>query len=159
MTAPVEVGCSAERPALVHGLSGFLSNYQLSRSTADVDLSPLAKTTPCPWRIVVGRGQRINLTVVDFATSRAAADVGLVCVQYAVVTERSIPPTTKRVCGGDRRRRHIHTSLSNSVDVRLTSGRHNVNTDQHFYFLLHYKGQSITVSEKSSFAEVAFIKS
>jgi len=42
-------------------------------------------TTPCPWRIVVGRGQRINLTLIDFATPRAE-DVGLVCVQYGVVT-------------------------------------------------------------------------
>jgi len=139
VTAPVEVGCSAERPALVHGLGGFLSNYRPSRSTADL----VARATSCPWRIVVGRGQRINITLVDFATPRADADVGLVCVQYAVMTERLRQPRTRRVCGGNRRRQHLYTSSSNSVDVHLTSGRNHVDADEHFYFLLHYKGQSV----------------
>ena len=142
VTSPVEVGCSADRPALVHGLSGFLSNYQPPRSTSDLELSPPVTTTPCPWRIVVGRGQRINITLIDFATPRAAADVGLGCLQYAVVTERLRPPRTLRVCGGHRRRRHLHTSTSNAVDIHVTSGRHDVDADEHFYFLLHYKGQS-----------------
>jgi len=159
VTAPVEVGCSADRPAIVPGLSGFLSNYQPPRSTSDLDLSPpVTMTTPCPWRIVVGRGQRINLTLVDFATPRAAANVGLGCLQYAVVTERVRPPRTLRVCGGDRRRRHLHTSLSNAVDVHVTSGRHNVDTDEHFYFLLHYKGQSLTVHDESTGVESVSMK-
>ena len=144
VTAPVEAGCSVDRPALVRGLGGFLSNYRPSRSlTADVGLSPGASTPPlpCPWRIVVGRGQRINLTLVDFATPKAAGDVGLGCVEYAVVTERQArPPTSLTVCGGNRRRRHLRTSLSNAVDVHVTSGRHVVDSDEHYYFLLHYKG-------------------
>jgi len=141
VTTPVEVGCSADRPAIVRGLSGFLSNYRPPRST-DLDLSPPVTMTPCPWRIVVGRGQRINLTLVDFATLRAAVDVGRGCLQYATVTERLSPPTSLRVCGSERRRRLIYTSMSNAVDIHVTSGRHNGDTDEHFYFLLHYKGQS-----------------
>jgi len=143
VTAPVEVGCSADRPAIVHGLSGYLSNYRPSPSTSDIGLSLPATMTPCPWRIVVGRGQRINLTLVDFATPRAATDVGrLGCLQYAVLTEHVRPPRTLRVCGGDRRLRHLHTSLSNVVDVHVTSGRHNdnVDADERVYFLLYYKG-------------------
>lgn len=145
VTSPVEVGCSAERPALVHGLSGFLSNYQPPRSTSELDLSAPVTTTPCPWRIVVGRGQRINITLIDFATPRAAADVGLGCLQYAVLTERVKPPRTLRVCGGHRRRRRLHTSTSNAVDIHVASGRHDLDADEHFYFLLHYKGQSLRI--------------
>jgi len=154
VTAPIEAGCSADRPALVHGLGGYLSNYRPPWSTPDVDLSPsVMPPLPCPWRIVVGRGQRINLTLVDFATPRVAADVGLGCLQYAVVTERVKPPRTVRVCGGHRRRRHLHTSSSNAIDVHVTSARHNVADYERFYFLLHYKGQSpnlAAVSEDSS---------
>ena len=150
VTPPVKVGCSADRPAVVGGLSGFLSNYQPLRSIDDLGLSPPVETTPCPWRIVVGRGQRINLTLVDFATPRAAADVGLACVQYALVTERVRPPRTRRVCGGDRRRRHLHTSLSNSVDIHLTSASRDVDANDHFYFLLRYKCKSLTVRQKLS---------
>jgi len=135
-----EAGCSADKPALVGGLGGFLSNYR--SLTADVGLSPAVSTPACPWRIVVGRGQRINLTLVDFATPKAASNVALRCVQYAVVTElHTRPSTSLAVCGGARRRRHLHTTLSNAVDVRVTSGRHGVDSDEHFYFLLHYKGQ------------------
>jgi len=151
VTAPIDVGCSPDRPALVHGLAGFLSNYRPSpSSTADLGLPVPAPPPPsCPWRIAVGRGQRINLTLIDFATPKAAhgADVGgLGCVQYAVVTERQRPPRTLRVCGGDRRRRHLYTSLSNAVDVHITAGQHTVDAAQEdFYFLLQYKGRSLNV--------------
>lgn len=140
VTAVVEMGCSTERPATIHGLSGFLSNYRPLRSPSDVGLSAPVTTTPCPWRIVVGHGQRINLTLIDFARPTAAGDVGLGCLQYAIVTERVRPLKTLKVCGGDRRRRHLHTSLSNSIDVHVTSGHHNADADKHFYFLLHFKG-------------------
>jgi len=148
VTSPVEVGCSPDRPAVVSGLAGFLSNYVPSQSTSDLGPS---RTTPCPWRIVVGPGQLINLTLIDFGTPRAVADVRPGCVQYAVVMERVRPPRTIRVCGGHRRRQHLHTSLSNAVDIHVTSGRHDV--DEHFYFLLHYKGQLLTnVAGLSTFA-------
>jgi len=146
VTAPVEAGCSADRPALVGGLAGFLSNYRPSRSPTTADAALSSPPPPCPWRIVVGRGQRINLTLVDFGTPPAADG----CVQYATVTERHVagpprsrhagPPTSINVCGGNRRRRHIQTTSSNAVDIQVTSGRHDVDT---YYFLLQYKGQLI----------------
>lgn len=139
VTLPATVGCSADTPAIVDGLSGYLSNYHPPRPATELQLSPLTSTMPCPWRIVVGRGQRIDLTLIDFMTPRAVYP-GLACEQYAVVTEWSRPPKTRRVCAGAQRRRHLYESQSNFVDVRLTSRRSN--SDQQFYFLLHYKGRS-----------------
>lgn len=94
----------------------------------------------CPWRIELPRGERINLTLVDFSTPNADVSTdSQICHQYALVTEKLSTTENGRVCGGDRREKHVYTSRTNTIEIRIITKK-NVETDRNFYFLLRYEG-------------------
>ena len=119
---------------------GYLSNSVAATSGVGA--------TSCPWRITLSPGQRINITLIDFARpllrptpqqqQQQEQQHGSLCFQYALITERKATTRTTRVCGGDIRVRHVYISRANIVEIRII--RRN-NRDAEEYFLLKYEGR------------------
>jgi len=151
-TRPANSNCSPDNPLKIRDSVGFLSNLYTEQHSG-------YGSSSCPWRISVEPGQRINITLLDFATPTATDALILaappsqdpaagsiqglgstrVCYQYASVIERLSSTRTFHVCGGDRRERHVHTSLTNVIDVNVVA-RKNAETEKEYYFLLQFKG-------------------
>ena len=98
-------------------------------------------STSHPWRIEAPTGQRINISILDFA-----AHVGelsnrqLPCRPYGFVTEK---PNKKNVSlcdavGGATRQREtfVYTSDTNNVDIVLVTG----NNADNYNFLVKLNG-------------------
>ena len=97
-----------------------------------------------PWRIVVPKGQIIELTLIDFmvGTRNATNFVGNVprtCEVYATVKESHSQAQT--VCGSIKKQSVVYTSSSNEVEIRLTSSTQSENQK---HFLLKFKGTILT---------------
>lgn len=98
----------------------------------------------CPWVITLQPGQRINVTLYDFnMPTRHNHDAGL-CHQYALITERQSATRNMRLCGGDQRIRNVFVSRGNTIEVRIIKR----GEEQEQYFLLHYEGQYLYLTEK-----------
>ena len=109
-------------------------------------------TQDCPWVLQATGGQRISLSVLDFGTvyrdedkkwihssySSANCPVHLVMVDG---TARSRTP----LCGGGNRQRHLLDSKENRVEIHVTM---QMSKAQMPYFLLRYKGESVSFSQK-----------
>ena len=89
----------------------------------------------CPWVVQAPPGQHINFTLHDFGRARGTSEV---CHAYAILRETS-PEQRLTVCNGRERRRHVYTSLSNTVEIRIlgsNKGRH---------FLLEYQSKRFQI--------------
>jgi len=123
----------------------------------------------CPWLIVAAPGQRINITLMDFAVydrapslvasrtrrdlspsgrtggsrrgaAAASAATARFCREYAVVSEHG---ATKNlvVCSDHRpRTRLVYTSRSHQVRVTFTDVTTDGDTDTQPYFAIKYEG-------------------
>jgi len=130
---------------------GYLSNIASSSSSSSSYSAAECIDGGPEWLIEASPGQRINLTLWDFAqrSQRDAAARLSGCIKYATVTEISSVDSEeeKIVCGSQRgtadRRRHVYTSLGNAVRIRLhviakeDSATESSSTPR---FLLHYEG-------------------
>lgn len=114
--------------------TGFLSN-RLSST-----MSKLCGSTESPWTIRVLRGQRINLTLLDFSSghlSLKGQNPTTPCDLYAVLQEADAVSSTN-VCGtGKVQSLHVYTSVGNSLKVILKPRK--VNSTNNFVF--RYDGE------------------
>ena len=98
----------------------------------------------CPWIIEVPRGQRINITLNDFAVEKRGqpnskpflSDALPNCRVYATIQEAGSRATS--ICGGDSRVKHVYTSRTNMVKIRVVG--QDVEASRP-YFILSYKGK------------------
>jgi hypothetical protein len=94
----------------------------------------------CPWVIQVPAGQRINVTLFDFALSTSYSRSPDICNIYATIREGSRLETN--VCGGEKRVKNTFLSETNRIEVvmsPLVTGKHESDASIP-HFLLHYKG-------------------
>jgi hypothetical protein len=97
----------------------------------------------CPWVIQVPAGQRINITLLDFALPTSYSRPSDVCSVYATVREDVRGSRLEmNVCGGERRIKTVHLSETNRIEVVMSSLVTGHRDPDGFlpYFLLHYKG-------------------
>ena len=135
---PHRQGCPASDHVTLTGTSGYLANVV----TEETEYGSLT----CPWKVVLPRGQRINISLFDFATpieeNYALADTGI-CYQYAIVTEKTSTTRNIRVCGGTDRERNIYTSRTNALEIRIIT-RNNVESDKVYHFALKWEGNDFS---------------
>jgi len=112
----------------VEGLSGYMANIITEEHGYG--------SQRCPWVISVPRGQRINLTLVDFGVASRFLDVGNMCHVYAKISETRMASEVT-VCGSRTRERSIYISETNRLEVSIMSLKDN---EQPIYFLLKYQG-------------------
>ncbi len=97
----------------------------------------------CPWIIQVPPGQRVNVTLFDFALSTSHSRPYDVCSVYATVREEVRGSRLEtNVCGGERRVKAVYLSETNRIEIvmsQLVTGRQESDSSL-LYFLLHYKG-------------------
>ena len=132
MLDPIQGSCQSSRAMIVREPVGFVP-------------STLTFETQCgspasPWVIEVEPGRKINITLHDF-TKGFIADGSTfpgVCYAYAIIKEEG-RHEVQTICGGRKRVRHVYTSLSNRVEIRIMNGGGGQQRQQ--YFLLHYEGR------------------
>ena len=92
----------------------------------------------CPWLVEAKPGQHINITLYDFGHggwkhTNMVSDTG-VCHVTAIIREKGNGDDRgATVCGGVGRRRHVYTSSSHAVEVRVMGSAQG-------FFLLGYQG-------------------
>ena len=109
--------------------------------------------TNCPWVITARPGQKINVTLYDFAdyasiTTTPESGLGVLedtkyCREYAMIKEGS---SMKNVvaCNQEDRRQRVYTSTTHQVAVNIRDLVLDATPSVHF--LLRYEGEYINVS-------------
>ena len=103
-------------------------------------------STDCPWILTVERGQKLNITLLDFTkhptpngsvSTRGQTDSDTLCYKYATIRE---PQTSREtvVCGGEERERVVYISVTNKVQVEIAKY---ISPKKDSHFLLKYKGE------------------
>ena len=107
---------------------GYISSYKAQTTKCG---SP-----DCPWLLEAQPGQRLNISLINFAwtTPERGQAFGTNCKVFATLKEAS-GTRGETVCGKNVRERHVYTSLTNAVELRIVG---NVKSEQ---FLLYYEGQ------------------
>ena len=98
----------------------------------------------CPWLIEVQPGQKINITLYDFSDkSKPITNTWIpnTCNRFGVIKETAAP-TDKPICKGQKRERHLYTSVSNSLEIHVVSPEV---LDKAGQFLLYYEGRTVCV--------------
>ena len=100
----------------------------------------------CPWVVSAARGQRINITLHNFARYHSQ-DSGAIsdqfrpdaCYEFAVLKEGN---SKKNVvgCVGEDRQTHIYTSTGNSVELYVLD---RIIATEAVQFLLEYNGKCL----------------
>ena len=128
--------CRTDVPITLTSPTGYISS--------SITMETGRGSQACPWRIEVLPGQRINITLYNFARAGGGEDAGLaerkpkVCYQYAVLREKDYVRAITE-CEGATRRSIAYVSTSNVVEVNILARKtHEV------HFLLHYEGKSPT---------------
>src|SRR6218665_1714130 len=130
-----ELLCSLTSSALrLTAPSGYISNI----FTEETELG----TVKCPWLIQAGKGQRINVTLLDFGTASVTGggagdlpEAGKTCQAYAIISERQSSRSVT-VCSGTERQRHVFLSEQEQLEVRV---QHGMNRNRTRNFLLKYE--------------------
>ena len=132
------MGCKGEKLIISDSHSGYLSNA--------IAASQGFGTKSCPWVLEAQPGQKLRLSVLDFALwspdgstagSRAPEQSG-VCHIYAHVREAQAFSSVT-VCGGERREKEIYLAESHLLEVELPASTGKEPTG---YFLLKYEGKT-----------------
>ena len=98
-----------------------------------------------PWIIRMEKGQKISVTLYDFALkliNSSGADVvsgtpnSKICRVYATIREATNTRSIT-VCGGNSRVRHVYTSVTNQVELRILNSK---TPHDPLYFLFKYQG-------------------
>lgn len=99
----------------------------------------------CPWVIKVDRGQRINITLYDFATLQFNQE-SPICQVYATLKERTRTRDVT-VCAGGDRIKHVMISDTNELEITIVTHSTQPTTP---YFLLQYEGRYYMYSTRVS---------
>lgn len=133
-TAQPGEGCKDTRLPIKDTPVGYLSNA--------VAAARKLGTRSCPWAVVALPGQKIRLSVLDFALwtpdgsgSRSPERSG-VCHIYAKVSEDEAFSSVT-VCGGDRREKEVYSAESHVIEVEFPEIYGKEPTG---YFLIKYEG-------------------
>ena len=152
---PHRHGCQATDHVTLTGSSGYLANT-VTETTGYGSLT-------CPWRVLLPRGQRINVTLLDFATPLEDNSYGSLvqpashpCYQYAIITEKTSTTRNTRICGGQLRERPIYESRTNSIEIRIIT-RNNVETDRINLFALKWEGKHVDLIEHELYNVVCVV--
>lgn len=111
--------------------SGFISSYHTQKSGCG---SP-----DCPWRLEARPGQRINISLVNFAWTlpeKTKPSAHPPCKVYATIKEVS-GSRGETICGENIRERHVYTSLTSAVELRIVGKS---GGEQH---LFQYEGEAV----------------
>ena len=110
-------------------LSGIISSFTTMEYGVGV--------VECPWFIQAQPGQRISIDLYDF--DRGTGSLSAICNAYAILREHSPEINTQRltICNGVERTRHIYTSISNELEIRVLGG---IKKTRHF--LIKYTSKS-----------------
>ena len=76
----------------------------------------------CPWVLRVPPGQRINITLFNFARtggSELLTSDPSVCYELASIQETGYPSKNILTCGTDSRHKNVYVSETNQVEVRF----------------------------------------
>ncbi len=93
-----------------------------------------------PWVIEGAPGQRIDLSVVNFAWTASSNNrsTGGACQLFGHIIERSLN-INRSLCGGPTRESHLYTSMSHVIEIHVTP----LNLRQaKGNFLLKYSGKT-----------------
>ena len=95
-------------------------------------------SSSCPWRIELQPGQRVNITLFDFARKRS--ETTKCDFRYAVIKENGKGDTP--VCAASARETHVYTSVGHLVEIHMVSPEVIRNNGQ---FILYYQGERLDV--------------
>lgn len=134
--------CERAGKLVVRQQAGSLSSWQAQQYELG--------TRQCPWLLEVGPGQRINITLEDYAVGdRSSLSSPVICPRYANIREQS---RSTSICGGERRTKAIYLSDTNLVYVEMVPDL----TKSTASFLLNFKG-SISITHKNCTNILSFI--
>ena len=118
----------------------YISSQSSASSDSAAD-SIRCGTTSNPWRVEAAAGQRINISLIDFAADDVSRDVGRDVTncrrQYGFVVEKWNKNNVSLCAEGaaERRQSAVYTSDTNSLDILLTATHRN-----HTNFLVKLQG-------------------
>ena len=95
----------------------------------------------CPWDIKVPSGQRINITLFNFARSGESdllTSDPSVCYELATIHEKDHQSKTILTCGTDDRQKNVYVSETNRVEIRFVDRISLKNLGK---FLVQYEGE------------------
>ena len=119
----------ATSPTILRAPTGYVARVTAQESGYGTD--------SCPWLVQGQPGQRINITLLDFAIGGGSEDVPLdYCRAYAIIRDKQTGRSTT-VCGGHARESVVYLSQSNQVEIRIIRTPKRTNID---HFLLRYEG-------------------
>jgi len=124
----------------------FIPSQQFRQLPADNDVDDTDDSISCgsplnPWRVEAAAGQRINISLIDFAADDVSRDVGRDVTncrrQYGFVVEKWNKKNVSLCAEGaaERRQSAVYTSDTNSLDILLTPTHRN-----HTNFLIKLQG-------------------
>lgn len=123
--------------------NGYISSYQTQKTGCG--------TPDCPWRLEARSGQRLNISLVNFAwTARERTPSTQQCKVYATIKEVA-GSHGETICGENLRERHVYTSLTNAVELRI------VGKGGGEQFLFHYEGKQSINHEYSKILKALLI--
>ena len=122
----------------ITSLHGFIANS----ITSDI---PECIGASHPWVIIAQPGQRVNLTLYDFAVEDKSIGIYNVveqpnvkkCHDYGIIKEYT--NSESPICGGQKRVSHLYTSEAHVVKVWVTNDQHAKDIKR---FVIEYSGKS-----------------
>ena len=108
--------CQVPSTALIHQVNseGYISSY-VTQKTGCGD-------SDNPWLLTADVGQRINITLIDFAaaTENGSDEDDSQCNVYATIRDNRGTAVVNTVCGGQKKKLiPVFISTSNSVEIKL----------------------------------------
>ena len=126
VTSSVGLRCRPGQAQLLTGDSGHIASVLTEESGLG--------SADCPWMIQGQPGQRINFTLLDFAT---VPEGGEICHAYAILREKQ-PTRSITICGGTQRQKNVYTSISHQVEIRILRSQSN---NKGRYFVIKYQSK------------------
>ena len=129
--------CRSSPYITVDAPTGYIANF----ITMDTGLGSLG----CPWRIAGGPGQKVTISLIDFAVWRedlpgnviaGPPEKSGICHIYAQIREQKTRSSIT-LCGGETREKVVYTSESSSVELEVVNNRA---AKEPAFFLLKYEG-------------------
>ncbi len=134
VAVPTEERCHLKHQRTITSQRGFLSSLVTQESGCG--------TSSLPWRVTVKSGQKINISLYDFAMTETKYSSPVVnqCKVYAVIRERMVNRMRNiTVCGALSRERNVYLSMTNQLEIGLVTGDL---TDTSPTYLVGYTGRS-----------------
>ena len=103
-------------------------------------------SSQCPWIITANKGQRINITLHNYARSlanrnpeqaAAVAAGGGACYEYAVIRDGDMRKTIVG-CSAEPRINNVYLSRTNELEIHVAD---RMATSQALYFAMEYHGK------------------